>query len=73
MGTGIRTSVREAYEAIARAVGLALEPRFGPARAGDILHSGADIEKITHLLSYRPETSFAEGIKHTVSSLVPAL
>ncbi|MNY78205.1 hypothetical protein D3C86_2183610 [compost metagenome] len=59
----------EAYEAIARAVGLALEPCFGPARAGDIVHSGADIEKITHLLSYRPEMPFDEGIRLTVASL----
>ncbi|MBO9542801.1 NAD-dependent epimerase/dehydratase family protein [bacterium] len=73
VGTGTQTSVLEAYGAIAKALGLDLTPRFGPPREGDILHSGANIEKITRLLAYRPEMSFAEGIRHTVSSLVPAL
>lgn len=71
VGTGTQTSVLEAYGAIAKAVGLDLAPRFGPPREGDILHSGANIEKITQLLSYRPEMPFTEGIRHTVSSLVP--
>ncbi|HEY9899142.1 MAG TPA: NAD-dependent epimerase/dehydratase family protein [Pantanalinema sp.] len=73
VGTGIRTSVLEAYEAIARAMGLDLSPRFGPPREGDIQHSGANIEKITRLLSYRPEMPFNEGIRHTVESLTRAV
>ncbi|MNY60148.1 UDP-glucose 4-epimerase [compost metagenome] len=73
VGTGIRTSVLEAYGAIAQAMGLDLAPRFGPPRAGDILHSGANIEKITRLLSYRPEMPFVEGIRRTVESLTRGL
>jgi nucleoside-diphosphate-sugar epimerase len=73
VGTGIRTSVLEAYGAIAQAMDLDLAPCFGPPREGDIRHSGADIEKITRLLSYHPEMPFAEGIRHTVESLTRAI
>lgn len=42
--------------------GLRLEPKFGPARAGDIKHSNADIEKAKKMIGYDPDWSFKKGI-----------
>lgn len=46
--------------------GKRLEPEFGPARAGDIRHSNADITKAKELLGYEPEWSFERGIKDAI-------
>ncbi len=67
VGTGRKTSVLDAYRAIAQAMGVDLDPTFGPERDGDIRHSLADIFAITEALRYRPETDFAEGIRKTVA------
>ncbi|MCW3797075.1 SDR family oxidoreductase [Sphingomonas sp. BN140010] len=40
----------------------AREPRFGPARAGDVRHSEADIGKAGSLLNYRPTHSLGAGL-----------
>jgi len=42
------------------------EPRHGPIRAGDILHSGADIGKIERELGFAPEVGVKEGLADTV-------
>ncbi len=47
---------------IAAALGKAIEPIFGPVRAGDIRHSHADISKAKRLLGYDPDWSFERGI-----------
>ena len=40
-----------------------IEPEYGPARAGDIPHSLASIEKAAKLLGYNPEYSVKKGLK----------
>lgn len=67
VGTGKTTTVLEAYRAIAQALGMTVEPEFGPERGGDIRHSLANISAITQALGYRPETLFADGIGKTVA------
>ena len=44
----------------------AREPKYGPARKGDIHFSQANIEKAIRSLGYRPEVSVEEGLRHTV-------
>lgn len=46
--------------------GELLKPKFGPARAGDIKHSNADISKAKELLGYEPDWSFERGIKAAI-------
>jgi UDP-glucose 4-epimerase len=46
--------------------GAAIEPQFAPARAGDILHSQADITLAHQVLGYEPKVSFEEGLRRTV-------
>ena len=40
----------------------AVEPHFGPFRAGDIRHSQADISKAKRLLGYAPVHAVAQGL-----------
>ena len=51
---------------IAKALGVSVEPNFGPDRAGDIKHSNADITKAKEMLGYDPDWSFDRGIKSAI-------
>jgi nucleoside-diphosphate-sugar epimerase len=44
----------------------AKEPKYGPAREGDIRFSQADISRATEALGYRPEVAVEEGLRRTV-------
>lgn len=39
-----------------------LRPEFGPYRAGDVMHSQADISKARELLGYRPTHTVGQGL-----------
>lgn len=60
---GGREYLIDIYYGLTKALGINVEPNFGPDRQGDIKHSNADISKAKELLGYRPEYSFADGIK----------
>ena len=60
---GGREYLIDVYKSLNEALDKKIEPVFGPARAGDIRHSNADISKARKLLGYEPEYSFAKGIK----------
>ena len=57
----------DVYHAIADALGVNLEPVFGPPRPGDIRHSNADISRAKELLGYDPDWSFERGIRAAIS------
>lgn len=59
---GGREYLIDIYYILAEALGVDIEPQFGPDRAGDIKHSNADISKAKRLLGYDPEWSFKCGI-----------
>ena len=48
----------------ALAAGMAAD--LGPARAGDVRHSRAKIERIAADLGYVPRVAFADGLRRTV-------
>lgn len=62
IGAGGREFLIDVYHDLCKALGKDVEPHFGPARAGDIRDSNADISKAKKLLGYDPEYDFAEGI-----------
>lgn len=64
---GTRFTLLELLEAIGDAAGRRVEPVFGPARPGDIVHSQADITLARETLGYTPVVSFQEGIAKTVA------
>ena len=63
---GGREYLLDIYYGLTEALGLDVEPNFGPDRAGDIKHSNADISKAKELLGYDPEWSFDRGIKAAI-------
>ena len=60
---GGREYLIDIYYGLTKALGVNLEPNFGPDRKGDIKHSNADISKAKRLLGYDPDYSFEDGIK----------
>jgi UDP-N-acetylglucosamine/UDP-N-acetylgalactosamine 4-epimerase len=69
---GERTTLNELFSFIRELTGsfdkdiLAIEPVYGPARAGDIPHSLASIEKAKRLLGYSPVLNVARGLEESV-------
>jgi UDP-glucose 4-epimerase len=68
IGTGARVSLIELVRALNRALGTELEPRFEPARAGDVRDSQAALERAREVLGYRPLVEFAEGLRRTIKA-----
>lgn len=59
---GGREYLIDIYYGLTKALGVDIEPNFGPDRAGDIKHSNADISKARELLDYDPDWDFQKGI-----------
>ena len=64
---GGREYLIDIYHDLTKALGVEIEPIFGPERPGDIKHSNADISKAKELLGYDPEWSFERGIKEAIA------
>jgi len=63
---GGREYLIDIYYGLTKALGVDMEPEFGPDRAGDIKHSNADISKAKELLGYDPDWSFERGIEAAI-------
>ena len=63
---GGREYLLDIYYGLTEALGVKVEPNFGPDRPGDIKHSNADIGKARELLGYDPDWSFDRGIKAAI-------
>ncbi len=64
---GGREYLIDIYYGLTSALGVDMEPIFGPPRAGDIRHSNADISKAKKLLGYDPDWSFERGIQAAIA------
>ena len=62
IGAGGREFLIDVYHDITKALGVDVEPEYGPTRAGDIRDSNADISKARKNLGYDPSYDFAAGI-----------
>ena len=63
---GGREYLIDVYYGLTKALGVDIEPNFGPDRAGDIKHSNADISKAKENLGYNPEWNFERGISAAI-------
>jgi UDP-glucose 4-epimerase len=63
---GRRTSLLELIAGINALLGTCIEPIHGPPRAGDVLHSMADISRARDDLGYRPRVDIHEGLRRCV-------
>ena len=64
---GGREYLIDIYNGLTEALGVKVEPKFGPERAGDIRHSNADISKAKEKLGYAPDWDFERGIKAAIA------
>ena len=62
IGSGGRVFLIDLYRGLCDALGVSIEPVFGPPRKGDIRDSNADISKARKLLGYDPDYDFEKGI-----------
>jgi nucleoside-diphosphate-sugar epimerase len=65
IGTGKFVSVNKLWELISRLAGNDIEPKYEPARNGDIRESVANIDYAKRDLGFEPEYSFEKGLKET--------
>jgi UDP-glucose 4-epimerase len=66
IGCGAQTSLNQLIERINQIIGSHLEPKYEPARKGDVRNSVADISKAKTLLGYSPTTSLEDGLRRVV-------
>jgi UDP-glucose 4-epimerase len=69
VGTGLETSVSRIYQLMAEVAGFRREPRFGPAREGDLRRSALDAELAAVELGWRPWTTLEQGLRATLEAL----
>ena len=67
-GEGV--SLNELYAKICGLMGLDRPPHHGPARAGDIRDSLADISRAKRLIGYTPQVRFEQGLAATVGAFL---
>ncbi len=65
VGWGKEVSVLELLEALQRAAGSDLEPRFEPLRPGELDRSAIDSSAAAATLGWRPEVELGEGVAET--------
>jgi UDP-glucose 4-epimerase len=69
IGNGETTTVLQLVAHLNTILGTDLTPLHGPARAGDVRHSQADISLARRDLGYDPRVNFVEGLRRTVAAL----
>ncbi|WP_026514479.1 SDR family oxidoreductase [Butyrivibrio sp. LB2008] len=67
IGAGGREFLIDVYHHLTDALGLDVEPIYGPARKGDIRDSNADITKARENLGYDPSYDFKAGIELAIN------
>jgi UDP-glucose 4-epimerase len=64
---GERITINHLFELIAKEVGAtAIRPKYLAARAGDVKHSLASIERAKQVIGFEPVVGLEEGIRRTV-------
>ena len=64
-GTGRRYTLNETLRLLEKISGKKTAAKYEPPRAGDILHSQADITEAKKSLGYDPKINFEEGLRRT--------
>jgi nucleoside-diphosphate-sugar epimerase len=66
VGTGRSVTIRSLYQRIAELAGFDGKPESAPARAGDVPHSRASIERARSWLGFEPRVELADGLRRTL-------
>ena len=67
--TGARLNLSQLHAEMRGLLGGQLEPRFGPARDGDIRHSQGDPGLALEILGFRAAVPLATGLRETLRAL----
>lgn len=67
LAAGGRVSLLELVDKLNHVMGTSIAPIHESERAGDIMHSQADINKAENLLDFAPVVDFQEGLRRTVA------
>jgi UDP-glucose 4-epimerase len=65
VGSGTETSILELHRLCAKTAGAEQQPRFAPARPGDLRHSVLDASRVERALGWRAKTTVAKGLAET--------
>lgn len=65
IGTGARITLNQVLRVFEKITGRPVRAKYEPPRAGDILHSQADISLARKVLGYEPHVDFGEGLRNT--------
>ena len=68
LGWGEEVTDREVFEAVRDALGADVEPVYEERRPGEVERICLDASKAERELGWRPEVSFREGVRRTVSA-----
>jgi UDP-glucuronate 4-epimerase len=63
VGGGSRVSLNRTLERLSAIAGRPLDVRRKPREEGDVLHTGADIDRAGEALGYAPSTSLEDGLR----------
>jgi UDP-glucose 4-epimerase len=66
VATGTAVSLNELVATLGRILSRTIPITYAPRRAGDVLHSRADVSAATERLAYTAATSLSSGLKKTV-------
>jgi len=69
---GAQTSLLELMDRLCELFETTVEPRFEPARAGEVSRSYGDPAKASHLLGWQPTWSLNDGLRECLASPMPA-
>ncbi len=67
VATQSRISLNDLFHAVKTITGADVTPTYGPARAGDVRDSLADITRARELLGYTPLVGLDEGLRQTIA------
>ena len=62
VGGGRHTTIRELAQSIREVAGEGPEPLAAPPRAGDVLHSLADLTRVREAIGYEPQWDLSRGL-----------
>lgn len=67
VGTGVTISIKDLWYNISGLNSYEVDPEYATARAGDIIHSLARIQKATERMGFQPTVSLNDGLSQTFS------
>ena len=65
-GNGGRFTLNYVWDLLQKIEGVAIAPKFGPPREGDVLHSMADTASAVAQLGHAPQFTIEQGLRHTL-------